>query len=749
MTHSYYILHSAFIIHHSSFSILALSLLSPGFALAGVLLAALPIIIHLLNRRRYKVVHWAAMDFLLRAMKRNRRRLKFESWLLLATRCCVLGLMGFALSRPLGCSDSAIARAGRRSGLHVFVIDNSYSMSYPGRSGQTHFDAAKKWALQEIDSLDSGGESVAIITAGQPAKAVLPEPTFDLQQAHEVVERLTPTFGATDLAGALRLAVELGRQKNRQPNKTVYLLTDSTRSAWMGSHAAELKSLGRDLAANYHVVLDDFSTGRQWNSAVLDVSPQSGVLTTRAGFTSDFTATARSFGRSINVPLQWSVDGKLVPGSSSARLNAQTPPQVQSQIEFTTGGPHVVTAAVAGQDPLKFDDSRSRIVNVLTDLKTLIVEGQHSAGPLGGSAAFLQLALDPPSSATPNTSGSHGDGFVLPEVISDLELGNRVLGDYRTVVLCNVAQMPATTANQLQAFVKNGGSLILFMGDAVDSENYNRQLLSRGLLPGPLIKRVSAPANSDGFGFDFNPDGPLHPLLRAFAHQPKTGLDTARVFTYWQADVPNDPQLRVLNYRSVAGKKPDAAITEQSLGHGRVIFFSTTAGPDWTTLPAKPAYVALMNELLAGSVNPEDGWMNLTIGQPLVVPATVKVSNVPTLIDPQSRVLPLQSTATTNGVEFHSAALNQPGIYHLNTGVATLPIAVNVPADEADVSTIDRSAIKAALGGIDFITPGAGSAAMASASDSADFGWDIMVLVLVAAAFEAFLAMKFGHGRRV
>ena len=113
-----------------SMSILA-AFVTPAFFVAGILLAAIPIIIHILNRRRFKTVQWAAMEFLLKALRKNRRRLRFEQWLLLAVRCCVLLLLGLALSRPVGCQDTTIASiAGQRAGLHVFVIDNSYSMAY-------------------------------------------------------------------------------------------------------------------------------------------------------------------------------------------------------------------------------------------------------------------------------------------------------------------------------------------------------------------------------------------------------------------------------------------------------------------------------------------------------------------------------------------------------------------------------------------------------------------------------------------
>src|SRR6516164_4246682 len=125
---------------------LAFALISPWFFWAGAGLVAIPILIHILNRRRFKVVPWAAMEFLLRAMKKNRRRLRFEQFLLLATRCLLLLLVGLALSRPMGCQESSLADlAGQRTGLHVFVINTGYSMAYEaGRAGaKTHLDQAK------------------------------------------------------------------------------------------------------------------------------------------------------------------------------------------------------------------------------------------------------------------------------------------------------------------------------------------------------------------------------------------------------------------------------------------------------------------------------------------------------------------------------------------------------------------------------------------------------------------------------
>src|SRR3954466_1231109 len=93
------------------------------FAVAGAIFAAGPVIIHLLNRRRYRVVQWAAMDFLKEAMQRNRRILQIRDIILLVMRTVAVLLFGFVLARPF------LTRGSRafddRSPLHaIMVVDN-------------------------------------------------------------------------------------------------------------------------------------------------------------------------------------------------------------------------------------------------------------------------------------------------------------------------------------------------------------------------------------------------------------------------------------------------------------------------------------------------------------------------------------------------------------------------------------------------------------------------------------------------
>src|SRR4051812_20064485 len=257
-------------------SILAAGMVNPAFFVAGIFLAAIPIIIHILNRRRFRTVNWAAMEFLLRAMRKNRRRLRFEQWLLLAVRCFVLGLLGLALARPLGCNQATLAHlAGQRTGLHVLIIDNSYSMAYEADrpDAKANFDQAKILAKGVIDRLSAGGESVAIITAARPATAIIAKPAYDLQAAKESIDRIEQSYGGTDLAGALHKALDLGREESRQPNKALYLFSDATRGGWDQSNPTDLADTGREVAKLYRVTHYNLSKPNQWNEAVVDLKP--------------------------------------------------------------------------------------------------------------------------------------------------------------------------------------------------------------------------------------------------------------------------------------------------------------------------------------------------------------------------------------------------------------------------------------------------------------------------------------------
>src|SRR5258706_7819918 len=94
---------------------------NPGlmwFALGG----AIPVIIHLLHRQKYRRVRWAAMEFLLAALKKTQRRLQLENLILLLLRVLIMLLVAMAIARPFF-REAPLDLLADSDTHHLFVID--------------------------------------------------------------------------------------------------------------------------------------------------------------------------------------------------------------------------------------------------------------------------------------------------------------------------------------------------------------------------------------------------------------------------------------------------------------------------------------------------------------------------------------------------------------------------------------------------------------------------------------------------
>lgn len=779
-------------------SVLAIGLLAPAFAVAGLCLIAIPVAIHFLNRQRYRVVEWAAMEFLLRAMRRNRRRMKVEQWILLATRCLVVGLIGLALARPWGgCEDSALASAvAGRAGVNVFVIDNSYSAAYQashppvkGVDGQTlppaktHLEQQKQMARVLIDTLSRGGESVAVITAASPATALTVKPGYNLAEAQTIIDRIEQSYGGTDMPGALRLANRIADDDPKAPVRNLYLFSDGTRGAWAADAQLEaLKRLGPEVADRFRVTHFNMTEGKQqWNRAALEVRPEESLLTTK--FESTLLTTVRGYGAGSDPSLQLFVDDRKLGSERTVKAEPSSAavPQKLTPDQVKVGGPHLFTAAINADragDPLPIDDRRYRVVDVAAEVKVLVVEGQVSDQFGKSSGAFLRSALAPQAEdAGVLTAGPRSKTHVSVVSASESDLKDRPLRDFRAVILCGVERLDEKSADSLAAFVRDGGALLTFAGGRLQTENYNAVLLPRGLTPGRIVDKEDRQGTGTGYVLDFNPKAQaVNRYLSSFKGIENTGLDTARVNTFWRLDVSGNPAVeRVLNYvpapvdavaakpagTAAAAAKPldvskPPAVTSHPLGLGTVVFVSTTASPsldrDWQELTAHGGtWVQLVHELLAGAVGSHDAWMNVRAGQPLVIPSFVEVTQ-PKLTDENKTPIAIDPVAEAGKpTVYRSGPLIRPGVYSLQLKPnVVVPVAVNVATDEADVRTVGNDAVRSALGDIPVTSLGdeLPLETIMAGKENHDWAGPVLLILLGFLAIEGVMAMHFGRHRR-
>src|SRR3954467_7085710 len=124
--------------------------------LVALPLIALPVVIHLINQRRYQTIRWAAMIFLLAANRMSRGYAKLRQWLILAFRTLAVATLIFAVSRPL--AGGWIGRAGGgRPDTTIILLDRSPSMRQQRRGTVvSKLEAGRHQLARTLEVLGSG-----------------------------------------------------------------------------------------------------------------------------------------------------------------------------------------------------------------------------------------------------------------------------------------------------------------------------------------------------------------------------------------------------------------------------------------------------------------------------------------------------------------------------------------------------------------------------------------------------------------
>ncbi len=560
-----------------------------ALAVAGAA-ASVPIIIHLLNRKRFRIVTWAAMRFLLAAQRQNRRRMRLEQILLLAVRTLLVLLVVLAMASVMPWAeafwswiglDGGAAPAAHAGRTHkILVLDGSFSMALKKKGeDKTAFDRARDRAVAIIKGSPRGDSFSVLLMAGPAPRRVGTKPSPKKDSVIDALVKLPGhPHGNADVPATL-LAVEqiLGESAGRFTATEVYFISDLQRTTWLpglsretveeparkkgepgeGPTANPLRHLqDRALKVFVDVGHDDVD-----NLAVTDLRLEVPFVIT--GFRMPISATVKNYGSRDRhgawAELLVSKAGQTPAGKDFPRLDphpAERQPfdlnrdeQVTLNFDYRFKEPGEYAVQVRLQpDDLSVDDSRAMIVTVKKSIKVLLVNGKPDRETFEGSADYLRKAFNP------NDEGQLADLPVLsrvePRVVTEAEfadLDERDLEQYDGIFFCDVARPDQTEVRRLKFHLRRGGGVVFGLGPqtAGHLDRYNRLLYQdgKGILPARLVQVQKAPADHF-FGFDLGKaDFRVPPLLAFDSDDGRLLLRMVPFQQYVRAEVP--PKLSV------------------------------------------------------------------------------------------------------------------------------------------------------------------------------------------------------------
>jgi len=588
--------------------LLAFDLASPAM-LGWAAAAVAPILIHLWSRRRYRETSWAAMEYLLAAVKSARRRLRFEQWLLLALRTLLVLVVVFAVAEPF-LERGGLAFVPGEPTHRVLVLDGSYSMAYKP-TDQSRFERAKELAAR-IVAESPRGDGFTLVLMSEPPRVVVGTPVFDPASFLDEIDALRLPHTSADLPRTLArvegILKAARREYPRLVQEEVYFVTDLGRVGWVpeapdSAAVTEMRKRSERLARSATLVIIDVGQATAENVAVTDVRVSEPFATPARDVAIE--AELRNFGRQNRSRqlVELLVDGRRV-GQEHVDLAAGTEAPVGFSYRFETPGDHAVEVRVAG-DALEVDNHRWAAVPVKQSIPVLCVDGRPVGETFGGAADFLAVALSPRGHRASPT-------MVRAEIVPESALLELDLGRYDCIFLANVAQFTSSEARVLEAYLKSGGSLVFFLGDQVLADRYNRELAGQraggvDLLPARLGPLVEVPQ------VRLDPLGYRHPIVEAFRGRERAGLLTTPVSKYFKLIVPEESRSKV----ALALGNGDPLIVEGAVHRGRVVLVATSADISWTPMPMWPSYVPIVQEVLAFAIGGRFRQRNLMVGERL------------------------------------------------------------------------------------------------------------------------------------
>lgn len=593
-----------------------MSFLNP-ILLAGLAAVAVPIIIHLLNRRRFQKVTWAAMRFIAASVERNQKRMRIEDLILLALRCLLLALLALALARP-AVLHQATDFLGQSKVTGVIILDNSRSMGMTDGTG-TRFDRARRAAEQALDSMPPGS-ATAVFLASDVVQGAIPEPTFDLNLARKVLREARLTDRATDVFPALDQAIATlqGRLALR---REIYLVTDGAANGWRQLTEIQ-RALERSRAdIKTHVILVNEREER--NLGVSDLRLAGGLSPVNQPLRFEVRVTNYGREEARNTRVSLSPDGEApVDEFTIDRLPPGATRGVTLFARFRDEGFHSVTARLP-DDRQPADDRRTAALRVLREVKVLLVDGEPGAEARESEVFYLQNALVP---VAPEAAP---DYFIKTSTVTAPELAQARLDDFDAVIFANVPDLSDAGLRALEGYLRRGGGLMVFPGGRLNAAFYNEQLARRlRLLPaefGPARGR----ADQEDRYLTLQEKDYDHPVVSLWNDPGAGRLGSARFFQ--ALELKPEPPAAAPAGDSNAGpaqvvvKYADGtpAVMERAWGLGRVIQFSSTADTAWNDLPVRLAWVPLLHRALGSIVARQDEGLNVRVGERFVrrVPA--------------------------------------------------------------------------------------------------------------------------------
>jgi hypothetical protein len=460
--------------------------------LIGLGALAVPILIHLIQRERKRVIEFPSLMFVRRIPYQSVRRRRIRHWFLLLLRATAVALIVAAFSRPFFQQQAKASAVSGGARDIVILLDQSASMGYGD-----HWTKARDAARGVVRGMGTNDRATLVLFAKNAEENM--RATSDRGRLEGAVNAAKVGSGATRYGPALKLAESILSRSPLKRRETV-LISDFQKVGWTGSeevHFPEGMTISTVSVASpttSNLAVPSVTFGRTAFSGQQRVAVTAGLSNKGDQMLKD-------------VPVTLTIDGHEIQTE-----RATVAPHASSSVtftQFTLAGPNVRGNVRAGSDPMPADNSFNFVLAPSDPVSVAIVDG----GDRPDASLFLSKAL-----GIGTTPSFHVD------VSSSARVGPTAFDKRAAIILNDTMFPPAGGGGVLRKFVERGGGLLVVAGDRTSWPQGEAALLPGTL--GATVDRTSGRSGSLGF-LDYS-----HPVFEVFKAPRSGDFSASHVFRY-------------------------------------------------------------------------------------------------------------------------------------------------------------------------------------------------------------------------
>lgn len=710
--------------------------------LGALALVGVPILIHLLRKKRVVVVRWAAMEFLRLSQERQKRRLRIEELILLFLRCLIVLSVVMAFARPVLRSLGFPVPGVNARVYAVVVVDDSFSMGLKGSDGKTSFQRAQAAAQEIFAKVLKPGDAVSLVFLSNKPEEAIGAASYDLSTAAKRIQSAKVGTRATDYLETAKTVSRL-LKASKIPAKEVYWLTDDQAGAWETSKRESAKSFWKEFGTLARLTwISVGAEAKERNNLAIEPPTLANQLVTPQLSARLEAQIANYSDKSYNALLvNLVVEGKKV---GTTQVNLPPNGSATARFLYRFAQPRAYTGRIELQnaediDRLSADNSAPFAVLVREQLKVLVIDPHPSPDPAHNESFYLLTAMAPSAESE----------SIAPTLRTEDSLSGVNLRDYAAVVYTNPTRISESDCALLAEYVKAGGGLLLFPSSASSPSALNASLTASGLLPATLGKRKSL---SDTETVSLNPSSISSPILALFKDASSLDIGGARFAAYFPLELSPEADMNAIQVL-MKMSNGDPAFVERKTGQGRVILSAISAGADGSQLPLRSSYVPLIYQLTAYLGTGASSQRNLKQDETFVLKLPIADSGKPVEATlPDGTVATQNSALDAQGVAFQFKNTGRAGVYKIQVqnGKTKDGFAVGMPAQESNLAYAapSQSAVQAGVpaANLNIITDPTRIAASVQRSRFGVELWrPLLWLILPLMLLESFLAQRFGR----